>query len=74
MVKKFNLKGDVLSFREEVYEKNKVPLNVKNMREGGVTPSEQNATDKTWSFIKVEKIIPATTKSLREAFFSCCLL
>jgi peptidyl-prolyl cis-trans isomerase SurA len=67
VVKKFNLKGDVLSFREEVYEKSKLPLNVKNMREGGVTPSEQNTADKTWSFIKVEKMIPATTKSLREA-------
>jgi peptidyl-prolyl cis-trans isomerase SurA len=66
VVKKFNLKGDVLSFREETFEKSKLPLNIKNMREGGVTPSEQN-TDKSWSFIKVEKMIPATTKSLKEA-------
>jgi peptidyl-prolyl cis-trans isomerase SurA len=66
VVKKFNVKGDILSFREETFEISKLPVNIKNMREGGVTPNDQNS-DKSWSFIKVEKIIPKTTKSLKEA-------
>jgi peptidyl-prolyl cis-trans isomerase SurA len=66
VIKQFNTKGNVLSFREETFETSKLPVNIKNMREGGVTPNDQN-TDKSWSFIKVEKIIPKTTKTLKEA-------
>ena len=67
-MKKFNKKKEILSFSEDTAEKGKskaiesIPFKV-----GSMTKTEQNPADKTWHFMKIERIMPAGVKSLKEA-------
>lgn len=68
VLKKFNKKKEILSFSEDTAEKGKsksiesIPFKV-----GSMTKTEQNPADKTWHFMKIERIMPAGMKSLKEA-------
>jgi peptidyl-prolyl cis-trans isomerase SurA len=67
VVKKFNKKKDILSFTDETFEKGKnkaiEPLGWKAATLG----DNKQGTDKNWSFMKIEKIMPKMSKTLKEA-------
>ena len=68
VLKKFNGKKDILTFKEETIEKGKnKALATLNWKAGTVGNSEEMKADKVVNFMKIEKIIPKGTKALKEA-------
>jgi peptidyl-prolyl cis-trans isomerase SurA len=67
VIKKFNKKKDILSFTDESFEKGKNKA-IESLAWKAATMSDsKQGTDKAWSFMKVEKIMPKMPKSLKEA-------
>ena len=67
VLKKFNKKKDIVSFSEESYEKGKnKAIEPLGWKAGTASDSKQGA-DKSWSFMKLEKILPKAPKTLKEA-------
>lgn len=67
-VKKFNKKEQVITFEEQIVEKsNAKELNDIKWESGFTTPLKKDETNKVTTFAKLEKIIPPTEKSLKEA-------
>jgi peptidyl-prolyl cis-trans isomerase SurA len=68
VLKKFNKKKDIVSFSADVVEKGKnKTADGLGWKEGAMSKSEQNPTDKVWQFTKIDKLMPAATKTLKEA-------
>ncbi len=68
VLKKFNEKKDAVSFRQETVERGKNPVvDQLGFEDGKESANEINRADKSVNFLKIEKIIPKTNKSLREA-------
>lgn len=69
VVKKFNKKGkpEVLSVMEKLYEKDKNKDLGTLWKAGDMTEAKTDAGTKTASFLKIEAIVPPTTKVLSEA-------
>ncbi len=68
VLKKFNKKKNYITFSEETVEKDKnKALQSLNWKVGSITKPELEASDKTWRFYKIDKITPATPKTLKEA-------
>ena len=68
VLSKYNKKGKFLTQRKEMYEKgkNKV-LDKLEWKVGNVSPIEINKKDGSSNFMKIEKVIPSTPKTLQEA-------
>ena len=68
VLSKYNKKGKFLTQRSEIYEKgkNKV-LDKMEWKVGNVSPIEINKKDGSSNFMKIEKVIPTTPKTLKEA-------
>jgi peptidyl-prolyl cis-trans isomerase SurA len=67
VLKKFNKKKEVITFSEETYEKGKnKAIEALAWKEGEMTADVQNP-DKSWSFMKIEKVMPKMQKTLKEA-------
>lgn len=68
VIKKFNKKKDIVSFSSDTSEKskNKVADSL-GWVAGAMSKTEQNASDKSWQFTKIDKILPAMPKVLKEA-------
>lgn len=68
VLKKFNKKKNYITFSEETVEKDKnKALQSLNWKANSTTKPELETTDKTWRFYKIDKIMPATPKTLKEA-------
>jgi peptidyl-prolyl cis-trans isomerase SurA len=67
VIKKFNKKKDILSFTDESFEKGKNKAMESLAWKAATMSDSKQGTDKTWSFMKVEKILPKMPKSLKEA-------
>lgn len=68
VIKKFNKKKEIVSFSADISEKgrNKIAESL-GWKAGSMTKTEQNANDKTWQFTKIDKILSAMPKTLKEA-------
>lgn len=67
-LKKFNKSKEILSFTEDTVEKGKnKTIDSLAFKVGSMTAIEQNPSDKSWHFTKIEKVIPAGLKTLKEA-------
>ncbi len=68
VLKKFNTKNEIVAFKEETIEKGKNPdVESLGWRAGIVGVANQNGRDRSWTFMKVEKILPKGQKELKEA-------
>jgi len=69
VIKKFNKKGkpEVLTVMEKLYEKGKNKDLGDLWKAGDMTAAKTDATTKTASFLKIEQIVPPTSKALSEA-------
>ena len=69
VLKKFNKKGspEVISVMEKLYEKDKNKDLGTMWKAGDMTEAKTDAGTKTASFLKIEEIVPPTTKVLSEA-------
>jgi len=69
VLKKFNKKGspEVISVMEKLYEKDKNKDLGMLWKAGDMTEAKTDAGTKTASFLKIEEIVPPTTKVLSEA-------
>ena len=69
VLKKFNKKGkpEVLTVMEKLYEKDKNKDLGTLWKAGDMTAAKVDSTTKTASFLKIEEIVPPTTKALSEA-------
>jgi peptidyl-prolyl cis-trans isomerase SurA len=67
VIKKFNKKQDVVSFTDETFEKGKNKAIESLAWKAGTTSENKQGADKNWSFMKVEKILSKTPKTLKEA-------
>lgn len=68
LLKKVNKKGVVLSRTEKMYEKDKSKLpEGLNWKVGSLSATKVSPKNKATSFSKVEKIIPVSNKSLKDA-------
>lgn len=69
VIKKFNKKGkpEVVSVMEKLYEKDKNKDLGALWKGGDMTEAKTDAGTKTASFLKIEEIVPPTTKALAEA-------
>ncbi len=69
VIKKFNKKGkpEVLTVMEKLYEKGKNKDLGDLWKAGDMTIAKSDSSTKTASFIKIEEIMPPTTKALSEA-------
>ena len=68
-LKKYNKKGEnILSHRTEIVEqgKNKVVNNLP-WKKGSISATEINKRDLSHNFLKIEKILPTSSKTLKEA-------
>jgi peptidyl-prolyl cis-trans isomerase SurA len=67
VLKKFNSKKEIVSFSEDNYEKGKnKAIEGLTWKAGSLTADKQNP-DKSWSFMKIEKVMSKTQKTLKEA-------
>jgi peptidyl-prolyl cis-trans isomerase SurA len=68
VLKKFNKKKAVVTIREELLEKgkNKV-LDALPWKPGSLSKNEVNEFDKSLNFMKIEKLLPRSNKTLKEA-------
>ena len=69
VIKKFNKKGkpEVLTVMEKLYEKGKNKDLGELWKAGDMTTAKTDAATKTASFLKIEQIVPPTSKALSEA-------
>ncbi|MEN9611435.1 MAG: hypothetical protein RLZZ628_2249 [Bacteroidota bacterium] len=70
VLKKFNQKGalDIVAFKEDKIEKGKnKAIDAMAWKAGSLSANELNKRDNSLNFVKIEKIIPKTRKTLKEA-------
>lgn len=68
VLKKINKKENILAVQTKTFEKGKNDKLAKTpWKAGSLTEVEVNPRNKSQGFIKIEKIIPSGTKSLKEA-------
>ncbi|MBP7822061.1 MAG: peptidylprolyl isomerase [Saprospiraceae bacterium] len=67
-LKTLNKKGEMITVQEKLFEKGKVDaLDATKWTVGSLTQNEVNKKDSTITFMKVEKVVPPTPKTLSES-------